>query len=49
MLNSKDLFFETNKHIYNFQQYSATRSFAKHIFGSKITFCNDEGQSSLLV
>ena len=50
MKNREDLIFETNKHIYNFQQFEAIRPFAKNILGGKTALNNaDEYQSNLLV
>ena len=50
MINREDSIFETNKHIFNFQQFETIRSFAKNIFGGKFTLHNaDESQSNLLL
>ena len=45
----EDLIFKTNKREYNFQKFEIIRSFAKNIFGDKITLTNaDERQINLL-
>ena len=50
MVNREDLTFETNKHVWNFQQLWSLRSFAKSIFDDENTlnYANKD-QSSLLV
>ena len=46
---NRDLIFEKNKYIYNFQQFETIRSFAKTIFGGKTTLNDaDNDQSKLL-
>ena len=37
MVNRKDIIYKTNKCIYNFQNLEPMTSFAKNIFGGKIT------------
>ena len=37
LVNTGDLFYETDKYVYNFQQYQTIRSFGKIIFRCKIT------------
>ena len=37
MVNGKDLIFETNKNICNFQKFETIRSFAKNISSGKIS------------
>ena len=45
----EDLVYETDKYVYNFQQYETIRSFGKYIFAGKITLDNaDKDQSNLL-
>ena len=45
----KDSVYETNKYVYNFQQYEIIRSIAENIFTGKITLDNvDKDQSVLL-
>ena len=50
MVNRKDLTFETNKHVWNFQQLWSLRSFAESIFDDENTlnYANKD-QSSLSV
>ena len=45
----EDLIFETNKYMYNFQQFVTIRSFARNIYGRKVKENNaDEDQNNLL-
>ena len=37
LVNTGDLFYETDKYVYNFQQFETIRSFEKVIFRCKIT------------
>ena len=48
MAHRKDIIFETNKHIYNFQRCETIRYFAKNIFVGKTLDNADEDQSNLL-
>ena len=46
----KSLVYETEKYVYNFQQYETTSSFAKENLAGKITLDNaDKDQSDLLI
>ena len=45
----ENLIFETNKYMYNFQQFVTIISFARNIYGHKVKENNaDEDQSNLL-
>ena len=37
LVNTGDFFYETDKYVYNFQQFETIRSFGKVIFRCKIT------------